>query len=209
MKIRAISTARALLVGVSLATALSAHAISGDNVPVATPAQPIWLVEQPYAGQPLLTARTYGDSMYGDYHVHATLQLSCRAGNPNAALEFQIAPQSLGFDSDPFEGPDASAHGPLHIATATQPTISHGVTGRWADAGVFQVGNVFIFDTEVRRTELAYWVSDASRGQTVRLSLMAAKAGGKLLTAQFTLPQDNAGLKKAVAACLNAKPASH
>ncbi|RDD80535.1 hypothetical protein DVJ77_16785 [Dyella tabacisoli] len=183
--------------------------MAGDNVAVATPTQPIWLVEQPYAGQPLLTARTYGDSTYGDYHVHATLQLSCRAGNPSAGLEFQIAPQPLGFDSDPYEGPDASAHGPLLIGIGTQPAVSHGVSGRWADAGVFQVGNVFIFDTEVRRSELAYWVSDASRGQTVRLSLTAAKAGGKLLTAQFTLPRDNTGLKKAVAACLDAKPAPH
>jgi hypothetical protein len=90
---------------------------SATGTEIITPTHPVWLLEQPYADSPMLTARTFGDSTYGDYHVKANLEISCYPQNPTARVALQITPQSLGFDSDPFEGKDASANGPLRITT--------------------------------------------------------------------------------------------
>lgn len=184
---------------------LIAHAQAGDEsgmgTAIITPAHPVWLLEQPYADSPMLTARTFGVSAYGGFHVKASLEISCHPQNPTASLALQITPQSLGFDSDPFEGKDASANGPLRITTGTRASIERPVNGVWTYAGAFQIGTVFALSTSVAPDELAYWVSDASRGQTLKLSLAPATEGAEPLIATFALPENNNGLKKIIQSC--------
>ncbi|MDI2591052.1 hypothetical protein POF45_06345 [Pseudomonas sp. 681] len=183
-----------------------AHAQAGDEsadrIQIISPAHPVWLVEKPYAESPMLTASTYGDSAYSGYHSKATLEISCHPQNPEAGFRLQIAPQALGFNSGAFEGPDVSARGSMRITTGTRTAVDHKVSGSWTDGGVFQVGTIFSFEAPIPRDELAYWASDASRGQPLQL-LLAPKAGGKLLTATFSLPKNNEGLKKVVRRCLS------
>ncbi|ANF86590.1 hypothetical protein A7J50_3207 [Pseudomonas antarctica] len=174
---------------------------SGIGTAIITPAHPVWLLEQPYADSPMLTARTFGVSAYGGFHVKASLEISCHPQNPTASLALQITPQSLGFDSDPFEGKDASANGPLRITTGTRASIERPVNGVWTYAGAFQIGTVFALSTSVAPDELAYWISDASRGQTLKLSLAPATEGAERLTATFALPENNNGLKKIIQSC--------
>lgn len=187
---------------------LNAYAQASDEsatgTEIITPMHPVWLLEQPYADSPMLTARTFGDSAYGDYHAKANLEISCNPQSPTARVALQINPQSLGFDSDPFEGKDASANGPLRITTGTRTAVDHWVNGVWTYAGAFQIGTIFALSTSVAPDELAYWASDASRGQTLRLSLAPAKVGDKPLTATFSLPENNNGLKKIIQSCLGA-----
>ncbi|MGH8388855.1 MAG: hypothetical protein ACRESJ_25805 [Pseudomonas sp.] len=202
--IGSLRTTQALLLA-SLAT-FATHAQS-DNTPaqvdrIIRPMHPVWLLEQPYAENPMLTARTFGDSAYGEYHVKATLQISCHPQTQGAGVTLQIAPHSLGFHSDPFEGPDATANGPLHITTGNRPAGEYRVSGFWTSAGAFQVGSIFAIETHLPRDELAYWASDASRGQPLKLSLVPAKAGAKPLTAEFSLPENNDGLKQVIQPCL-------
>ncbi|WP_414873722.1 MULTISPECIES: hypothetical protein [unclassified Pseudomonas] len=177
---------------------------SADAIQPIRSAHPVWLLEQPYADNPMLTARTYGDSAYGDYHVNATLLVSCHPQTQGAGLALQIAPAALGFDSDPFEGPDATADGPLRITIGKLTTVDHQVSGSWNYGGFFQVGAIFAISTRIPRAELAYWASDASRGQSLNLSLAPAKAGDKRLTAAFSLPENNDGLKQVIQRCLGA-----
>jgi len=186
--------------------AVQAQAVQqpADEIEVIHPAHPVWLLEQPDAKNPLLTARTFGDSAYGDFHVNATLQVSCYPQSQKARFTLQIAPASLGFDSDPFEGPDATANGPLNITTGTRTTVDHRVSGSWTSGGTFQVGSLFSISTDIPPPELDYWVGDASRGQSLNLSLAPAKAGDKRLTATFSLPENNDGLKQVIQLCLGA-----
>jgi hypothetical protein len=182
-----------------------AHAQAGDEsvngIHAISQAHPVWLLEQPHAN--LLTARTYGNSTYGDYDVNASLEISCHSQSPAAYFRLQIAPAELGFNSGPYEGPDANARGTLHITTGTRTAVTHQVSGSWTDGGVFQVGTIFAISTPIPHDELVYWASDASRGQPLKLSL-DPKEGSKRLTATFSLPKNNDGLKQVIQPCLNA-----
>lgn len=197
----------AFLVAVSFPL-LEAHAQAtgkpAGGVRVIRAAQPVWLLEQDPDQGPLPTARTYGDSAFGEFHARATLAISCSPQSPTASLALQIAPSPLGFDSDPFEGPDATAHGPLRITAGARAALQRPVSGIWTDGGAFQVGTVFAINASIPRDELAAWASDASRGRPLKLSLAPAKAGGKPLTATFVLPQDNEGLKQVARSCVGA-----
>ena len=195
----------ALVTGL-VVTQFSVNVRAGDALTagtyIITPAAPVWLLEQPYADSPMLTARTFGGSAYGDYHVKASLEISCSPQSPTASIALQITPAALGFDVAPFEGPDASTDGPLRITTATRMAIDHPVNGVWTYGGAFQIGMVFALSAAVPHDELAYWASDASRGQTLKLSVAPAKEGGKPLTATFLLPANNNGLKRVIQPCL-------
>lgn len=181
---------------------LSAYAHAGEEV-IITPAHPVWLLERPDVDSPMLTtARTFGDSAYNDFHTKASLEISCHPQSSTGGLALQITPETLGFDIEPFHGKDASTRGPLRIATGTRTAIELAINGVWAYAGSFQIGPIFAFSTHVPRDELAYWASDASRGQTLKFLLAPAIAGGKPLTATFTLPANNDGLKKVIQPCL-------
>lgn len=183
-----------------------AHAQSGETstngIQIIRPEHPVWLLEQPYANNPMLTARTNGSSTYGNYQVNASLQITCHPQSRTAGLTLQIAPSALGFDSDPFEGPDATAKGPLRIRMGTGPAVDHRVSGSWTDGGAFQVGVVFAFGTSISRAQLLSWVNDAAGGLPLKLSVAPAGSAGMPLTATFSLPKNNVGLKKAMQPCL-------
>lgn len=180
----------------------TAYAHASEDV-IITPEHPVWLLERPYADSPMLTtARTFGDSAYNDFKTKASLEISCHPQNPTAWLALQITPEPLGFDIEPFHGKDASTNGPLRITTGARTPIELAINGVWTSAGSFQIGPIFVFSTPVPRDELAYWASDASRGQTLKLLLTPAVAGDKPLTATFTLPENNDGLKKVIQPCL-------
>lgn len=191
------------LIASAFIPALNAHAHLGDDATqVITPAHPVWLLEQPYADAPMLTARTFGASAYDGYSVKANLAISCHPQNLSAGIELEISPQSLGFDVAPFEGKGAAKDGPLRITTGTRASVDHSINGVWTHGGVFQVSTIFVLRGSVPRDELAYWASDASRGQSLTLSLAPAQEGGKPLTATFLLPANNTGLKKVIQPCL-------
>lgn len=181
---------------------LTAYAHADEDV-IITPGHPVWLLERPDVDSPMLTtARTVGDSAYNDFHTNASLEISCHPQNPTAGLALQITPQTLGFDIEPFHGKDASTSGPLRVTTGARTAIELAVNGVWTYAGSFQTGTVFAFSAHVPRDELAYLASDASQGQTLKLLLTPAIAGGKPLTATFTLPANNDGLKTVIQPCL-------
>ncbi|WP_338480866.1 hypothetical protein [Pseudomonas trivialis] len=196
------------LLAALLTPSLSVHAQGDDELTfgasIITPGQPVWLLEKPYDDSAWLTARTFGNSTYGDYSTIASLQISCYAQNPTAGLALQINPQLLRFDIAPFEGKDASANGPLRITTEGRPAVDHLVNGVWAYGGAFQMGHIFTLNAYASQDKLADWASDALRGKTLKLSLAPAQKGGKPLTATFTLPANNDGLKKIFKICQSA-----
>ncbi|MGA9700466.1 hypothetical protein [Pseudomonas sp.] len=187
------------------AFAQQAQAAAADTQ-IISPALPVWLVERPNDDGSGLTASVFGDSAYGDYHAKAGLVIGCHPQNPQAALTLLIAPKSLGFDSDEFEGKDATAEGPLRITAGKRSGVDLRVNGIWTHGGVFQIGTIFALNaiTPLPRDELAYLASDAARGRTLTLSLAPAEEGGKRLTATFSIPSNNQGLKEVLQPCLGA-----
>ena len=196
---------QALALAALTATCLCAFAadLPSDRPGIISAKHPIWLLEQPYTDNPLLTARTPGTSIYADHQVHATLQISCHPQTRGASLTLQIDPRALGFDYQPFEGKDASAHGPLKLTIGDRAFSDQWVAGMWAAGGALQVGSIFAIATGIPRDELAYWADDASPGQTLTLSLASAAADSPSLTAVFTLPQNNLGLRQVIQPCLD------
>ncbi|MET1080857.1 MAG: hypothetical protein ABWY06_22825 [Pseudomonas sp.] len=183
-----------------LATGWSAGVFAA--APVASAEQPLWLLEQPQPGNPMQTARLPGLASVLPYQSPATLMLSCHPGARTLGLELQIAATELGFAVDAFEGPDATAHGPLRLALGAQAGHRYAVNGAFRQAGRYQVGTVFAFGMTPAAADLTAWMSDAARGETLRLSLSAAEPGQPALTGEFRLPGDPAGLRQALSPCL-------
>ncbi|MBX9757057.1 MAG: hypothetical protein K2X80_20035, partial [Pseudomonadaceae bacterium] len=143
------------------------------------------------------------------FSSNATLMLSCHPNYPGISLGLQISAEQLGFAVAPFEGPDATANGPLHLSSGSgsgsRPSQPYLVSGAYRDAGSFQVGTIFEFLLTPEPQEMAYWASDSGRGQLVRLSLESPQAGQPGLSAEFQLPQDTAGIRHVLGPCLNPK----
>lgn len=182
-----------------------ANAQTGDEfvlaMPIITPSNPAWLLEQPYEEGSTLVARTMGNSAYGARQEKAALAISCYRQSPRARLTLEIRAESLGFDVRPFEGKDASANGPLRTNTGTRTAFNLPVNGVWTYGSAFQIGTIFALSTSLPQEELAYWLSDASRGQPLTLSLAPATQGGEPLIATFALPKNNSGLKAIFQSC--------
>lgn len=175
------------------------------EVPVASSQNPLWLVEQPYASNPLLTARLAGSAQVAAFRSNATLMLSCHPNYPGISLGLQISAEQLGFAVAPFEGPDATANGPLRLSSGSRPSQPYLVSGAYRDAGSFQVGTIFEFLLTPEPQEMAYWASDAGRGQLIKLRLETPQVGLPGLSAEFQLPQDTAGIRHVLGPCLNPK----
>ena len=186
-----------------LFAALSASALAAP-LPVASEEHPLRLLEQPQPGSPLRTARLPGLARVAPYQSPATLMLSCHPGARTLGLDLQIAAAELGFAVEAFEGPDATAHGPLRLALGAQAHRRFPVNGAYRQAGRYQVGTVFAFGLTLAAADLADWVSDTARGEVLRLALPAAAPGQPELTAEFRLPADPEGLRQALAPCLPA-----
>ena len=133
------------------------------EIPAAEPTQPLWLLERTNASW--LTARTFGTSAYKRFTANTSLGLTC--SGPRAILRIVVDVKALGFDSDPFEGPDARNRWPLLLTTANGTAVSHDVAGYWGAPEMYQVGSQFVFETTVPPVELGRWLADETRGQTV------------------------------------------
>jgi hypothetical protein len=160
----------------------------------------LWLFEQPEQAAPLYRARIAGNATYQRYAANATLAFACRADGGNVTMELVIDPKALGFDTDPYEGPDATAHGPLVVTGSAPPAVKLDVGGWYGDGGAFNVGTPFIFGASTGHVDAVAKQGLAGAG-TLMLELPAAK-GGQLLKATFHWPDDSGVLKRVVTPCL-------
>jgi hypothetical protein len=166
----------------------------------------LWLVEHPVPTAPLYRARIAGVASYQRYQGGATIAFSCRRDTPGVIVELAFNPTPLDFDADPYEGPDATAHGPIIITSGHAPASSQRVSGRYGDGGPFDTGTPFIFGFSPSVAQVQSWT--AARGQSLRVEV-PAPAGGTPLTMQFRWPDDNAAFVRVVSPCLGKPADSH
>ena len=105
----------------------------------------LWLFEQPEQAAPLYRARIAGTATYQNYTAHATLAFACRTDGGRVSMELVIDPKALGFDTNPYEGPDATAHGPIVVSDTAALSVKLKVGGWYGDGGAFNVGTPFVF----------------------------------------------------------------
>jgi hypothetical protein len=165
----------------------------------------LWLFEQPEQAAPLYRARIAGSATYQNYTANATLAFACRTDGGPVSMELVIDPKALGFDTDPYEGPDATAHGPLVVTSASVPPIKLKVSGWYGDGGAFNVGTPFVFGASTGEIGAVAKQGLAGAGNLI-LTLPAVK-GGETLKATFRWPDDSAVLKRVVTPCLGAPAA--
>ncbi|WP_109123472.1 hypothetical protein [Dyella sp. C11] len=163
----------------------------------------LWLFEQPVQAAPLYRARIAGTATYPPYTGNATLAFACRADGGSLSMELVIDPKALGFDTDPYEGPDAMAHGPVTVSTAGSDAVKLKVSGWFGDGGAFNVGTPFIFGASSGDISAVaqQGATESAHGQVVTIEV-PANAGGKPMTATFRWPDDNAVLKRVITPCL-------
>lgn len=167
----------------------------------------LWLVEQPVPTIPLYRARMAGLASYRSYQGNATMAFSCRRDTPGVVVELVFDPKPLAFDADPYEGPDAKAHGPIVITSGNAPASRQRVSGRYGgDGGPFNTGTPFIFGFPSNAAQLQSWM--AARGQPLRIEV-PAPAGGAPLILQFRWPDDNAAFLRVVSPCLGKPVEDH
>lgn len=165
----------------------------------------LWLFEQPEQAAPLYRARMAGSATYQHYTANATLAFACRTDGGRVSMELVIDPRALGFDTDPYEGPDATAHGPIVVTGTSAPPARLKVGGWYGDGGAFNVGTPFVFGVSTGDVDAVAKQGLAGSG-SVTLAIPAAK-GGDSLKATFRWPDDSGVLKRVVTPCLGA-PAS-
>lgn len=165
----------------------------------------LWLFEQPEPAAPLYRARIAGTATYQQYSANATLAFACRNDGGHVSMELVIDPKALGFDTDPYEGPDATAHGPMVVAQSVSPPVKLVVNGWYGDGGAFNVGTPFVFGVSTGNMDAVARQGLAGRG-TLSLELPAAK-GGKTLKAVFRSPEDSGVLKRVITPCLSSPAA--
>lgn len=165
----------------------------------------LWLFEQPEQAAPLYRARIAGSASYQHFTANATLAFACRTDGGRVSMELVIDPKALGFDTDPYEGPDATAHGPIVVTGGSAPSIKLKVSGWYGDGGAFNVGTPFVFGVSTGDVDAVAKQGFAGAG-TLKVDLPAAK-GGEMLKATFRWPDDSAVLNRVVTPCLSAPAA--
>lgn len=165
----------------------------------------LWLFEQPEQAAPLYRARIAGSASYQHYTTNATLAFACRTDGGHVSMELVIDPKALGFDTDPYEGPDATAHGPMVVTGSSAPPVKLKVGGWYGDGGAFNVGTPFVFGVSTGDVD-AVAKQGLAGTEAVTVELPAAK-GGEKLKATFRWPDDSAVLKRVVTPCLSAPAA--
>lgn len=165
----------------------------------------LWLFEQPEPSAPLYRARVAGTASFQRYTANATLAFACRSDGGSVSMELVIDPKALGFDTDPYEGPDATAHGPMVVAQPASKAVKLAVNGWYGDGGAFNVGTPFVFGASTGNID-AVARQGLAGGGTLSIELPAAK-GGKTLKAVFRLPNDSSVLKRVVTPCLSSPAA--
>jgi hypothetical protein len=165
----------------------------------------LWLFEQPEPAASLYRARIAGSASYRHYTAHATLAFACRTDGGSVSMELVIDPKALGFDTDPYEGPDATAHGPLVVTATSAPPVKLKIGGWYGDGGAFNVGTPFVFGVSTGDVDAVAKQGFAGAG-TLTVELPAAK-GVEALKATFRWPEDSGVLKRVVTPCLSATAA--
>lgn len=131
---------------------------------VATPTDPLWVLQR--TNNANTTVRTFGESAHKNYKANAALSISCSEAAATLTLEVDV--KALGFESDPYEGPDAEKDGPVMLTTGTGKPVAHKVSGWWSVAEMYQVGSQFVFSGGIPKAELTTWLADDTRGKTVK-----------------------------------------
>jgi hypothetical protein len=156
------------------------------EIPIARPEQPLWVLGRTNGSW--VTARTFGSSAYKNFTANTALSITC--SDARAILRLEVDVKALGFDSDPYEGPDATNSGPLFLTTDKSSAVSHDVAGFWGVPEMYQVGSQFVFETSVPPVELAKWRGNETRGKPVLGQL------GEM-TFMFTWPRNAEALRTA------------
>lgn len=165
----------------------------------------LWLLEQPEQAAPLYRARIAGNASYQHYTANATLAFACRTDGGRISMELVIDPKALGFDTDPYEGPDATAHGPVIVMGAPATPVKLKVGGWYGDGGAFNVGTPFVFGSSTG--DLAVVAKQGLAGGGALTVEVPSAKGGEKLTATFRWPDDSGVLKRVVTPCLSAAAA--
>jgi hypothetical protein len=79
----------------------------------------LWLAEQPIPEAPLFQARIAGVASYKNYKATATLAFACRTDGGRVWADLVVDPKTIGFDADPYEGPDATAGGLIVLTSGS------------------------------------------------------------------------------------------
>lgn len=182
-----------------VATASAQHAVPSG------PAN-LWLLEQPVPAAPLNRARIAGTASYGNYTSNATLAFACRADGGRVSMELVIDPKALAFDTDPYEGPDATAHGPITVSAGSGAAVHLDVSGWYGDGGAFNVGTPFVFGASSGNMDVIarHGLASEDAGKPLTIDVPSAK-GGKHLLASFRWPDDDAVLKRVITPCLHGR----
>lgn len=192
----------ALVLPLALMATTSAHAFA--DIPDGP--YNLWLVEHPVPTAPLYRARMAGIASYQRYQGGATIAFGCRRDTPGVIVELAFNPKPLNFDADPYEGPDAKAHGPIVITSGDTAASRQRVSGWYGEGGPFDTGTPFIFGFSPSVAQVQSWT--AAHGQSLRIEV-PSPAGGVPLILQFRWPDDNAALLRVVAPCLSKPATSH
>lgn len=161
-----------------------------------------WLAERPVPQAPLFRARIAGVARYGHYESGATLAFSCRSDTAGVNVELALDPKPLAFDTDPYEGPDATVHGPIVITSGSEAATQHKVSGWYGEGGPFDTGTPFIFGFSLGMAQLKSWTAATTRGQSLRIEV-PAPASDATLVAQFRWPDDDTVFQHVMAPCLH------
>lgn len=156
----------------------------------------IWLIDRD--GSSGRVARIAGTVHYGAYEAHATLGFQCgKGGGRVVPVELAFNAATVGFDTDPYEGPAATASAQLTFASGSSSPVKLGASGFYGVGGRFDTGTPFVFATRVSRESMRG--GSAARGEPLHMTFPTAKG---MFKAEFRWPADNAPLLKVIGPCL-------
>ncbi|OPA95015.1 hypothetical protein BFW87_13260 [Pseudomonas fluorescens] len=162
-----------------------------------------WTIEQPYPDSTMVHARINGIATHMDKTSIAILQVACYRSPSRPMISLLTHTDELHFKPDMYEGPDARSTGPLSLTTGPLPTRTYRVNGYYSAEPSQQHGVLFKLTMPANRQELREWITDAMRGQLIKMTLPSSIPGDAPLTAEFVLPQDNDDLHEVIKPCLN------
>lgn len=187
---------------VALFAASCGAAMAGQAVPLGNDDVNVWLIDQ--SGPSPWIARLAGTVRYDRYEGHATLGFSC-VENAGGAVSMELAfqPSLLGFDTDPYEGPDATASATLTFSSGSSSPVRVQTSGFYGDGGRFDTGTPFVFAARVPGEAMRRW--SASPGEPLLIVFPAARSR---FAAEFRWPADSARLLRVIGPCLDKAPSA-
>jgi len=157
-----------------------------DAAPRPAAQKNLWVVYQPYAGNPLRDAITAGLLAFGGEVRVAELAVECRSPQL-ARIHLRFSTRGLKFNVDPFEGPEGIGQKQklLTIRVADGPEVSRTFNGFFVES------EMFVFAIAPPRAETAQLLSPGAAGKTVKIQVSPPDGKGEPLVFQFTLPVDH------------------